>query len=278
MKSIKMLLFVTLVGLTCQVQALTEKEKELFKIVSKPTKTISQQDINQFNQLFGPGGVPVNTQEQGRYIDGTQRGFGQTALIMASRMGHATLVRNLLKKGADPNIQSNLGADPHEKTFTALCIAVDENQKETVQILLDGHTISPYKWNTKVNIQCFKGNTALNLALLKCRGDIAKILLNYGADGSIKNDNGKSALDITQERGYSDFFQMILDQQKKLKEKFEAEIARFDDLRVDTELAQTYLGLRSFNAESFKAAQKLVGKVTEEYEKELKSYLTKKYG
>jgi len=281
----RFILFVTLIGFVYQLQALTTEEEKLFKVLAQPK--ISQQDNNEVDKLLRSGKVNINVQEKGEYIAGTLRGFGQTPLMMASRMGHTALVRNLFNYGANPNIQMDSGD-------TALCLAANENQKKTVQALLDPQF--PHIPRPNVNIQCYKGNTALNLVLLKLHKaeekqlgktyenlyhykEIVKILLMYGADGSIKNDEGKTALDIALEKGYPKIFQMILDNQKKLKEKFEAEIAPLEELAIDAKLASNYLNVISSKPGPMKSLGKaLMDQVKKKYEKALGSYLNKKYG
>lgn len=45
---------------------------------------------------------------------------------------------------------------------------------------------------TNINARCQRGNTALHVAVWKKRLDVVNMLLDYGADASIKNDKGST--------------------------------------------------------------------------------------
>lgn len=51
----------------------------------------------------------------------------------------------------------------------------------------------------KVNTKDFVGNTALHMAALEGRKDVAELLLGHGADKSIVNAEGKRAADVTED-------------------------------------------------------------------------------
>ena len=76
-------------------------------------------DVNELATVVSRG-VDVNARNE----------HGMTALMRASRQGHAAMVRALLERGADPNLAR------HDK-FTALALAAFFGHTETVRILIE---------------------------------------------------------------------------------------------------------------------------------------------
>ena len=91
-------------------------------------------------------------------------GKNNTALMILSKYGIFNLVKLLLEKGADPNIQNNDGN-------TALIKACNEGHTEIVQLLLKDGRTDP-------NIQNNNGNTPLIFACYKGHTTIVELLLN----------------------------------------------------------------------------------------------------
>lgn len=110
--------------------------------------------------------------------------YKNTALMLASGLEHFEVVKLLLEHGADPNIK---GIDD----ITALSAAAATGNNDIVKILLKHdatHTLNVVETPT--------GNTALILASMNGYNEIVKLLLEHGADPTIKNKEGKTALDL----------------------------------------------------------------------------------
>lgn len=102
---------------------------------------------------------------------------GKTFLIGTVEKNNYEMVKLILEKGADVNLQDNLGK-------TALFYVKDN----AIAQLLINHC-------KNINFKGYKGHTALNWAAHKKNEELIQLLLINGADPSIKNDDGVSALD-----------------------------------------------------------------------------------
>ena len=90
----------------------------------------------------------------------------------------------LLERGADPNQATNDGLTP-------LMLAAGNSQPEVVRDLL---TQKP-----NINVQDKAGQSALAYAIQNCDYDTVKLLLEVGADTSLRNREGKPAQDLAKE-------------------------------------------------------------------------------
>ncbi len=132
--------------------------------------------------------------ENGAYANATDD-LGDTALHFACWKGYLEVVKILLKHNADLNIQSSSGQTP-------LMLAVIHNHPEIVKILL--------KNNANVNLKTKLGwQTALMQASAKGNIDVVTLLLQKGADVNEIDINGKSAIQIANESGFSEIAQIL---------------------------------------------------------------------
>ena len=148
------------------------------------------------------------------------------------------LIEFLLEKGADPR-------DTDEDGDNALIIAVNMNQVDIARLLINhveksvpaifekGHIQETsylhqlpkdlQKLTTEylksdfynfINHANEDGNTALIIAANKNNKEMVKLLLENGADPSIKNKYGKTALDIANEKGNQEIIKILSDSQQ----------------------------------------------------------------
>ena len=109
--------------------------------------------------------------------------YGESALHQAVKKGDVSRVRSLLEAGADPNGVDNAGWAPlHD------CLRDRPQTTEIVRLLV--------QHGANINVQAEDGNTPLHDATKNMGDAIIKCLLDLGADHSIANKNGQTAVDI----------------------------------------------------------------------------------
>ena len=138
-------------------------------------------------------------------------GCGRSTWITACRQGSPGMVRLLIDRGADAKDQSAMkaalcnpevlivllehGADPNQyvygsKPLLDLLQRKQGEDKERVLAILLGHGADP---NISLGTS---GHTALMIAALEPHVKLVKLLLEYGADVTKVNREGKSVLDL----------------------------------------------------------------------------------
>ena len=116
--------------------------------------------------------IVKNLIKQGADIN-AQDDYDGTALMYASRRGYFRIIEYLIKNGADVNIKNNKNETALIKVIIS-CIRTFEENKENM----------------------IKKNAALNRCL-----KIVKCLIENSADVNIKNNEGKTALDLAEGNG-----------------------------------------------------------------------------
>ena len=109
-------------------------------------------------------------------------GFGDTALLAATRSGKVTMVVILLSKGADFHVKDTSG-------YTPLLWAVLNNHKSIVTLLLEK--------GASIDDKDALGNTPLLLAAELWHHEIVELLLNKGADSITQNIHALTPLQQT---------------------------------------------------------------------------------
>jgi len=100
--------------------------------------------------------------------------------IFSVKVADIKIIKKYIKEGGDINFQEDLYG------YTALMYACYENSIESVKELVKHGKLD-------LNMQSKNGNTALHKATKYNNMDIAKLLLDKGADETIKNDKGRDA-------------------------------------------------------------------------------------
>ncbi len=122
--------------------------------------------------------------------------YGNTPLHEAAFRGHVDVARLLLEHGADPNIQSKNGLTPlHE--------AASHGHFDVVELLLE-HGADP-------NIKDKYGNTPLHKAASEGHVNVVKLLLEHGADPNIQNKDGWTPLHYAALLGHVDVVRLLLE-------------------------------------------------------------------
>lgn len=133
-------------------------------------------------------GLDINTLPQ-KYKSG-ETNPGKTLLMTAIKYDQKKMVKWLLKKGANPNLQS-------KDSMTALHYAVLSKNSEILHTILK---------NSKVNIdmRMSNGNTPLHLAIILNDINMIHELLKLGANPNIANYNDKYPLHLAIESNSKD--------------------------------------------------------------------------
>ena len=135
-------------------------------------------------------------QTKGVNLDARSRN-GDTALMLAAYKGNLAAVRALLDKGAEPN----------QTGWTALHYAATVGNNDIVQLLLDR---SAY-------IDAESPNQTTPIMMAARGGHIltVKLLLDEGADVTLKNGAGMTALDFAKAGGFNDIVEGLTYRLKK---------------------------------------------------------------
>jgi ankyrin repeat protein len=119
--------------------------------------------------------------EAGSDVNDADSYQNETALMWAAEEGHADVVRSLLAAGADPNKKAHVSpltdrkhADHPTGGFTALMFAVRNGHEDTVRALVKG--------GADLKATNGDGLTATSIAITNDRFDLARTLLDLGAD------------------------------------------------------------------------------------------------
>jgi ankyrin repeat protein len=197
-------------------------------------------DVNQWD-IFGE--APLFTAiELRRRTDG-----GRASIDPLNKTDGLTIVKALLERGADPNMQllfkpANIRGTTNTRGATPLIRAANGGDMEVVKLLLErgadatlymadrqtpihavlaGRATEPqamelirvlHQAGTDVNVVALvnhgeeiRGGTALHYAVRKRYKEVIKELASYGIDLNARDQDGLTALDYTQSRGFMPF-------------------------------------------------------------------------
>ncbi len=113
---------------------------------------------------------------------------GWTPIMLAAVKGHDDIIEMLLQRGADPNSADIYG-------WTPLMRSVERNRPKSVRALLTSQA-------TVVNARNEHGATALHYAVARGDVDMARWLVERGADMSAEDRAGRTPLDMANGRGH----------------------------------------------------------------------------
>ena len=168
----------------------------IFGKVNRIRKATYPPDINEKMvkaAMEGDTAAVVELLAKGADVNAKGRYSGWTPLILAARRGETELVNFLLSYGADVNEKSDV------RNRTAIMEAARNRKVETVKALL---TADP-----DIDAVDWEGYTVLMFAAVSGQSDIVDVLLSHGADVSVKNKVGSSAL--TMASGYPNVFKKL---------------------------------------------------------------------
>jgi ankyrin repeat protein len=135
-------------------------------------------------------------------VRGSTNTRGSTPLIRAANMGDLELVKLLLEHGADATLYM---ADRQTPIHAVLAgRTAEKDAQELIAVLHDAGT--DVNSVALVNhIEEVRGGSALHFAVRKRYKEVIKQLASYGIDLNLKDQDGLTALDYTQSRGFMPF-------------------------------------------------------------------------
>jgi ankyrin repeat protein len=135
-------------------------------------------------------------------VNGKTLTRGSTPLIRAATNADLEIVKLLLEHGADVNL---VMAD--RQTPTMAVLSGRANEKQALELIRLFH-----EKGENINVVALvnhreetRGGTALHYAVRKRYKDVIKELASYGIDMNAKDQDGLTALDYTQSRGFMPF-------------------------------------------------------------------------
>jgi ankyrin repeat protein len=128
--------------------------------------------------------------DPGRVTEYAPDGF--TPVALAAFFGQPAAVKTLIAAGADVNAAAKNGLK-----VAALHAAVAGGKLEIVKAVLDA--------GGDANAQQQAGFRAIHEAGIKANRALAELLIAHGADPSLPNDSGTTAIDLAREKGHAEF-------------------------------------------------------------------------
>uniref|UniRef100_A0AAU7YLK4 Ankyrin repeat domain-containing protein n=2 Tax=unclassified Wolbachia TaxID=2640676 RepID=A0AAU7YLK4_9RICK len=127
----------------------------------------------------------------------TRDDMGSTPLHLAVRHNHQTIITILLDFD-----KTNVNAKDLAK-MTPLHLAVINGKAEIAKDLLESK-------KADVNAKCMQNMTPLHLASYEGKRNVVKLLLNHGADVNAMTEKGRTSLDFAAEKGCSNVVDLLL--------------------------------------------------------------------
>lgn len=122
--------------------------------------------------------------------------LGESPLMMAALRGHLEPARRLIQRGAEVN----------KPGWTALHYAAARSEPDSVEmvrLLLKHHAY--------IDAESPNKTTPLMMAAHYGHRDVVRLLLQEGADASLRNEQGLSAMDFAQRAGRNDMLALVAD-------------------------------------------------------------------
>lgn len=133
----------------------------------------------------------------------------QTPLMLAMYKGYEEVAKKILKLVPADKKKDYVNAKNSSYNATALFYAIQSNNKEMVELLLNA--------GADINEKTRFDNTPLMMAAEDGYKGIVKLLLQEGADISIKNEHGNTALDIVKNREHREEIIQLLKEKEREK-------------------------------------------------------------
>ena len=123
---------------------------------------------------------------------------GLSALQLACCKGHADIVHQLLKAGAQPDVPTK-----SQEKSTALMICADYGFEECAKALLE--------WKANPDLQDYRGHTALSRAAVQNCPNVVSVLLKYHANTDLPNRTKTTPVQLATIRNFCDVVERLLE-------------------------------------------------------------------
>jgi uncharacterized protein len=133
--------------------------------------------------------------DSGINIDARSEGDGRTVLISAAARGDLQVVKALVERGADVNVQDNKG-------YTAISHAIEARYDDVSEVLLNHPKLDP-------NARGLNGVTTLMSYVWRERKDAVRKLLDHGADVNAQDYDGDTALHGAAQNGNVEIIELL---------------------------------------------------------------------
>ncbi|KAH9589119.1 hypothetical protein LSM04_002490 [Trypanosoma melophagium] len=181
--------------------------QRMWRVAQEETKRENDSDNNNNNNNSEDGaGGPANSSgnEEGKEGSGTDDimlhkvaiadqadSHGNTPLLYAAGRGNLTLVRYLLQLGASINHQNKRGQSVLHRAANRGSLDLVE---ELIATSKKSHSSTEHRrW---MNLQDYRGDTALFYASMDNNEELGRYLLRHGADRDIRNKDGKEFWEV----------------------------------------------------------------------------------
>ena len=164
--------------------------------------------------------------DHGAEID-RQDNFGTTAIIVAATAAQTQTAELLAQRGADPTHKDSSGGSAlsnatffgHTDTVKALLKYADKlPQKDAEELMMIasglghiGAVKALLEHGVSANARGIKQRTAIMAAAAFNKQAVAKLLLDNGADATLKDEDGFNAFDIANENDNEEVFKLLSD-------------------------------------------------------------------
>lgn len=222
-------------GKTALDYAIDARAQETYRILSKKNtlpmdfiNAVEKGDAKAVKTLISEG-ADVNTKDKN----------GKAAVVIATEKGDSAVLKLLLENGADPNgkyfknqkanlfvlsmhnnhldtalilLKSGANADFNHKFQggkTALMLAIEVGKQELITYL--------FLKKSDLDLGDDFGNTALMYAVKQNLFAVAKRLLELGADPTLRQVDGKTALDMAKSQNNQSLIRILSEAEKKWK-------------------------------------------------------------
>ena len=131
-----------------------------------------------------------------------RNGQGESALMMAAIKGHVRQARRLIERGAEVN----------KTGWTPLHYAASRAEPDSVgmaRLLLEHHAY--------IDAESPNRSTPLMLAAMYGHADVVRLLLEEGADPSLRNEQGLTAVDFARRADRGDLADLIAERMRSAR-------------------------------------------------------------
>jgi ankyrin repeat protein len=177
----------------------------LHETSSKNDTKIAQQLIKHYEKN--------NSREELKLFINQQNSAGVTALHNAVNNKNTKIIHLLLNHDGDPSVQASDGTS---SLHLASHVASSKSDTEIAQLLINHYknNNSTEQLNLFINQQNSAGVTALHYAVINKNKTIIDLLLNHGADPSVRDSHGTSSLHLASSASDTEIPQLLINHYK----------------------------------------------------------------